>query len=443
MNPASERVLIANCLNNPDTIIECESEGLLPKHFAIKANEVLYMGIIYLFSKNVKIDALSLYNVIKDEKAKKIVDDFGGLEYIMLLQQSPRTENIKMFIHDVIKYYLRRVIYNTCDNIQTRMMSDNKSDTDEILGYTNQEVTNIILEHTKADEVYKMGDKVSERLQQRVEHPNELPGIEVGWAKYDRVTKGAKPGDFIVVCAESKTGKSVTLLNWAKHITINNKLPILWIDTEQGEEEQELRLLSVLSQIPEDEIDMGLFTIDTMYGEATDKIKRLQEAQKIMKESEFYFVYMPDFTLEKVTALTRKFQLKYGIVALFFDYLKLNSTMGASTKGDLRSDEKLTFFASGLKEMAGILHIPIFTANNENRTNWGSAEKDARSIGGSLGILQLATKLCFLRNFSDEELAMHSGKANQKFLIKYQRHGQSDVEIDILFDKIRITQKEV
>jgi replicative DNA helicase len=303
-------------------------------------------------------------------------------------------------------------------------------------------MTGIILEHTKANDVYKMGDKISERLQQRAEHPNELPGLEVGWRQFDRVTKGAKPGDFIVVCAESKTGKSVTLLNWAKFISIDCGLPILWIDTEQDEEEQELRLLSILSQIPEDEIDMGLFMIDTAYGNAKDKIERLQKAQKIMKDSKFFFTYMPDFTLEKVTALTRKFQLKHGIVALFFDYLKLNSTMGTS-KSDLRSDEKLTFFASGLKEMGGILKLPVLTANNENRANWGSTEKDARSVGGSLGILQLATKLCFLRNMTDEELALNGGRANQVLMIAYQRHGQSNVNVNVLFDKIRITQKEV
>jgi replicative DNA helicase len=431
-------------LNNPDIIIECEGDGLLPKHFAIYANQVIYMAIVYLFSKNTKVDALSIYNTIKDEKAKKAVDDFGGLEYIMLLQQAPKTENIKMFIQEIITCYIRRLIYTTCETLQEKILDDNKSSVDDILGYTNQEVTGIILEHTKANDVYKMGDKISERLQQRAEHPNELPGIEVGWKQFDRITKGAKPGDFIVVCAESKTGKSVTLLNWSKFIAINSKLPILWIDTEQDEEEQELRLLSILSQIPEDEIDMGLFMVNTAYGQAQDKINRLKQAQKLMKESQFFFTYMPDFTLEKVTALTRKFQLKYGIVALFFDYLKLNSAMGTSTKGDLRSDEKLTFFASGLKEMSGILKIPVFTANNENRTNWGGTEKDARSVGGSLGILQLATKLCFLRNKTDEELGVDGvAKGNQKFMIKYQRHGQSDIEINILFDKIRITQTEI
>ncbi len=115
----------------------------------------------------------------------------------------------------------------------------------------------------------------------------------------------------------------------------------------------------------------------------------------------------------------------------------------ASKNNSLRSDEKLTFVASALKEMSGMLKIPVFTANNENRAAWGSTEKDAKSVGGSLGILQLATKLCFLRNKTEEELALNPGKGNQKFHIAYQRHGQCPVELDIYFDKIRITQREI
>ena len=169
--------------------------------------------------------------------------------------------------------------------------------------------------------------------------------------------------------AESKTGKSVTLLNWAKFIAIDSGLPILWIDTEQDDREQEMRLLSCVSQIPQDEIEYGLFMEDTEYGKSVDKIRKIKWATNLINSSQFHFVYMPDFTTEKISrVLTRKFHLKYGIVALFFDYLKLNTVISAKNN-NLRSDEKLTFVASALKELGGMLKIPVFTANNENRAN--------------------------------------------------------------------------
>ena len=49
----------------------------------------------------------------------------------------------------------------------------------------------------------------------------------------------------------------------------------------------------------------------------------------------------------------------------------------------------------------------------------------------------------FLRNKTEEELEREPGRGNQKFHIAYQRHGQCPVDLDIYFDKIRITQYEI
>jgi len=434
-------------LNNPDALIECETEGLLPKHFAIEANQIIYQAIMYLFAKNQQIDPLTISAIIKDEKAKKIIDDIGGLEYLLLLQQTPKTSNLSIFIQDVLQCHLRRTIYTICDNIQNDVINNTETPIDELIGSVNQKVNDLTLENTKAKQTYKMGDKLEERLSRIKEAPDEVPGIACGWDKTDRVTKGGRPGDLTIICAESKVGKSATLINWAAHIAIRCKLPILWIDTEQTEEEQEMRLLSIISQVTEDEIVTGLYTRDTDKGLAIDKIKAVNNAVQIIKESPLYFTFMPDFTIEKITALTRKFQLKHGIVALFFDYIKLPQG-SIKTLTNVPRDIVLTVFTSGLKDIAGILKIPVYTASQENRfmdKENPRATKGVQNIGGSLGILQLATKLFFLRNKTDEEMAIEGNKkGNQKFHIKFQRHGGDNLpEINIMYDKERITQHEL
>ena len=49
------------------------------------------------------VDPLAVYNAIKDDKAKKAVDDLGGLIFDVT-QQSPQTQNIKIFIEGVQAY---------------------------------------------------------------------------------------------------------------------------------------------------------------------------------------------------------------------------------------------------------------------------------------------------------------------------------------------------
>jgi len=441
-NPGAERTILANCLNNPNTIIQCEAEGLMPKHFGIKANVIIYTAIVYLFTQNATIDPVSIQNVIRDPKAQKTLEDIGGLEYLMLLQQSPQSQNINMFVQQVMQCYVRRMIYNTSAQLQKDVLNDEQSTIEELLGKTQQSITQITLETTKVAEAYKMGDKIDERLQEKANNPNEVPGLPTGWVTLDKLTKGGQPGDLIIVCAESKTGKSVTLMNWAKYAAIDLGQPILYIDAEQSDEEEEFRLLSIVSQIPEDELTTGLFMRDTGYGTAKEKIERIKKAKTLIKNSKFYHVSMPEFTLEKIQAITRQFYLKHGIVALYFDYIDFNPTLLAQNK-HMRDDMILTNLAVGLKNLGHDLGIPVFTAAQENRTGYGATEKDAKNIGGSIGILQKATKLLFLRNKNEEELALQgANRGNQKLLLKYQRHGEMGKEIDIFFDRIRITQHE-
>lgn len=443
-NPGAERVILSNCIATPNTLIECEAIGLYPKHFAVEANSIIYNSIMYLFSNNMKIDALSILNIVKDDKAKQTIEAIGGLEYLMLLQQSPTTSNITMFCQEVISCSIRRSLYKTCDDLQKYVIETNTTDTDMIFGTINKKITELSLNSHKKIDVYKMGDELESRLDSIANNVTEVPGLPTGWKKFDRITKGGQPGDLIIVCAESKTGKSIILLNWAKHISIDCGFPILWIDSEQVQHEQESRLVSNISQIPEDEIVTGMYTQDTANGTAKEKTYRMKCAVNILKQSQFYHVYMPDFTFEKIQAITRQFHLKYGIAAMFFDYINFNPTLMAQNR-NLRDDMILTNLTIGLKDISGTLQIPVYTAAQENRTGYGATEKDAKNIGGSIGILQKATKLLFLRNKTEAELAMDGvSKGNQKLLIKYQRHGESgDVELNIFYDKCRLTQYEV
>lgn len=433
-NPGAERQILANCIQNKDDILKCENEGLTPKHFAIPINKHIYNTMMYLFTKNLALDAMTIYNLISTTKARESLEEFGGEEYLQLLQYAPTTMNLPVFCNEVIGNYIKRQTYDTCSNIQQQLVTNKAIDPISII---NQKASELTLENTKKNVTYKMGDSFEDRVVNMTE-VCEVPGLAVGWHEFDRLTGGAQGNDLIVVVAESKTGKSVTLLNWAKNIAINQKLPILWIDSEQTDREEEMRLASIISQVPEAELKTGLYRQDTLYGTADSKIQRVKEASVLMQQSEFFHVFMPDFTLEKVVAKTKEFYLKYGIVAMFFDYIKLTPDLIRQYK-DMRPDMALETFTSGLKNLAGELNIPIFTAAQENRGGYGNTEKDAKNIGESLGILKLATKLMFLRNMTDEEIILNP-KANQKLLVKYMRHSESNKSIDIFYNRPFITQ---
>lgn len=432
-------------MKDPDKIIDVESSDIFAEHFGVPGHKYIFIAMMYLYSKQIKPTPMAIIEVLNGEKAKKAVDELGGLEYLTILEESNiQSDNLPIFIEKIKQSHTRKTLLNISDNVRDFVLSDKAEilNPSELISFAEQKIIDISV-NTNSSEVYKMGNNTLEVLTQRAENPSQIPGLEVGWKQYDEYTNGAQPGDLIILCAESKIGKSITLTNWATKLAIKDQIPILYIDTEMNEREQEDRILANLTGIPHKEIVSGLYVVDTTSGKAKDKIARLKTAQKDLQLGYYYHVYMPQFTTEKVIALAKKFNKQFGIKALFFDYIKI-----PSSQANFRQQQEyqaLGYFTSGLKELAGILKIPIFTACQANRSDLNTSNPDATNIGGSYRILQLASKLMFLVNKSEEQIAKDGFQnGNQQLIIKYQRNAASDCSpINIIFDKPIIRQTEI
>jgi len=402
---------------------------------------------MYLYGRKIEPTPTAIYEVLPDQAVKDLVDEVGGLKYLVGLNKvRVKTSNLKIFIEKIKQAYTRREIIRICEET-TKDMQDDKTNIlnpSEIVGSVESKLSDINVGKALSSELYKIGSKTEEVLRERAENPNTIPGLEVGFPKYDKITNGGQPGDLIFVAARSKTGKSVTLTNWAVKLGIIDQLPILYIDTEMTSRESEDRILSIITGIPHSEIVSGMYVLDTENGSAKEKIARLEKAKEMMANGNLYHIYMPGFSIEKVTAITRQFQMQHGIVALFFDYLKFPASEMATLK-TVKEWQMLGFLAGGLKDLAGILKIPIFSAVQENRSGIDNSRKNAGNISGSDRILQLATKLVFLYNKDEEDIAKDGIEdGNQYLYIAFQRNGESDVKpIPIRFYKNVLRQVEV
>jgi|LGVF01.2.fsa_nt_gb replicative DNA helicase len=402
---------------------------------------------MYLYGKKLKPTPAMILEVLPSDRAKKAVEEVGGLEYLMGFDRvRVKSENIVMYIEKIRQAHTRREIIRICEETTKKMEDDsaNVLNPAELISVVDKKLTDINVGSALSSDVYKIGDDTDRILAERAETPNAIPGLEVGFPKFDRITNGGQPGDLIFVAARAKTGKSVSLTNWAVKLGLIDKLPILYIDTEMDSRENEDRIIALLTGIPHSEIVSGLYMLDTEYGTSEEKLDKIAEAKQIMKDGNLYHIYMPGFTLEKVVAITRQFQMQHGIVALFFDYLKFPASEMATLK-TVQEWQMLGFLASGLKDLAGILKIPVYSAVQENRSGIDTQRKNAGNIAGSDRILQLATKLIFLYNKDPEEIAKHGPDAgNQWLYIAFQRNGESDVDpIPLRFYKNILRQVEV
>lgn len=447
MKPTSERNIISICLKNPNKIIDVKGQEITADMFLIDANKYIYMAIDYLFHKNQTATPYAIMEVLKDKHMKSAVETFGGAEYLTLLSEARVTENnLDIFCEKLKQAYTRYKLYNICNETQEFMFSDKVEilNPAEIIGTHELKVSELMNNIQQVKDIYKMGDDTEEVLAMRAESPNSVPGLEIGWTKFDYYTNGGQPGDLIMLAARAKTGKSATLTNWAVKLGIKDKLPVLYFDTEMNKREQEDRILAILSGIPHKEIVSGTYVLDTEFGKAYDKKIKIAKAIEELKEGNYYHIYLPNFSIDKVNAIAKKFKNQFGIQAIFFDYLKFPNSQVASLK-TVQEWQMLGYIASGLKDLAGTLGVPVYSGCQENRSQSNGGKKDESNVGGSDRILQLATKLVFLYNKTDEQMLKEgSFNGNQVLYIAYQRNGESDCPpINIQFDRTIITQTEV
>ena len=445
--PNVEKNIITICLKHPEKIIDIKEQDITEKMFLIEANRYIYMAINYLFYKKQDPTPYAIMEVMTDKSMRKVVEDFGGTEYLEILSTArANVNNLDIFCQKLKQAYTRFMLCQICDDTKDFVLTDKAEvlNPSEIIGQHENMVAELSNNVQQTKDIYKMGEDTEYVLEQRAENPNTVPGLEVGWNKFDYYTNGGQAGDLIMLCARAKTGKSTTLTNWAVKLGIEDKIPILYFDTEMSAREQEDRILSILSGVPHKEIMNGMYCLDTENGKAEDKKKRIRYAIQKMQEGSYYHIYMPNFTIEKVNAIAKKFKIQNNIQAIFFDYLKFPSSQIASLKS-VQEWQMLGYIASGLKDLAGTLKVPVYSGCQENRSNLDSDKKDERNVGGSDRILQLATKLVFLSNKPEEQIIKEEGLlGNQKLYIAYQRNGESDCPIiDINFNRATLTQKEV
>jgi replicative DNA helicase len=376
------------------------------------------MAMAYLVDKGEELDPISITNVYTDEKAKEAIEEMGGLDYLEAMKNSPVAPNTGMFVAHIRQASARRAIYERADQLKEKALKDQDSDMNDFLSEAEAEMRDVAIEYQVAQDVTKLGDGIGDRLKARLLNPQDVIGLKTGWQAFDKASLGLVDGELTIVGARSKVGKSTVLLNWCKKISVQDKVPVLYIDTEMYKEEQEDKLLSMLSGVPHAEIRNGMFGKNTINGTARDKIAKVQKASKELAEAPFYHVYLPNFTLEKVQALARKYQIEHGVKLIVFDYIKLPSSNGNLGEKEYQA---LGYLTSGLKDLAGQLQVPVISAVQLNRGAVGADEIDESMIAGSDRILQLANRVCFLRRSTEEEYA-YTGATHQ-FKIHLQRMG--------------------
>lgn len=417
----AERNLLACIVKTADAWLKLP-DGFSSDEFAVPLNRALFSVIDSIYGKGAVVDVVTVYEALPKDYQDELDTNLGGWSYIQALQDLPISpNNVVHEAHTLLDRSTRRRIGRAANRILE--LSTVPEPLDKIREGIEVAISEI--DKTEGTEVVNIGSKGLEFIEKRMAAPTEVPGLPSGFTQLDKAIQGFQSSRLYVVGARMKTGKSMLLLNWAKHLAVDNNIPILWISTEHSQDDEFSRLLSLTSEVQENLINNGIFSEVELY------TQRVGEALTSIKGAPFHFASMPMFNLQKIKQLTRKMVRVHGVKALFFDFIK---TPESETNN--KEWQELGALTYGLKALGAAEDIPIITAAQVNREGANSfkldGEIDVDHFGGSDRIAQAMSVGLVLRKPTKVEAndpdifrvlrvaRNRHGAEEQKYLINFE-----------------------
>lgn len=392
--PSSERSVISLCLQDSGCFVEARAK-LSIEDFLTSSNRTFYVILDML--SNAGIVEFDLASVSSCAQDLGVLNDIGGYEYIdTLFKSNVSKSNLDIYINQVLdaslKYKLEKDLEDKAEVVRG-VASDATVSASSILSKVEDSVLSLSLDTLKVEDAKQISVGLRELLKRFEESPAHVRGIRCGFRRLDKLINGFAPGTLSIVAARPKIGKSTLLLNWATHMAMKEEAPVLYIDTEMSTKEVQTRQLSLISGIPERIILNGLYINDKRQTEA------VYYALEIMEKLPFIHKYMPGFRIEDVKSMVRKYKAKNDIGAFFFDYIKMVELDDAYNESQL-----LGVLSTNLKDLAGILDIPVISAVQLNRASHGKSKVSSDGVGDSDKILRYCNLLMSLAKKTIKEI---------------------------------------
>jgi len=140
-----------------------------------------------------------------------------------------------------------------------------------------------------------------------------LEGVATGLAKLDSLTLGYKPGDLIILGAQTGHGKTAFALNTVNAVCIENNQRLFYVNTEMSKKQVSYRLGSILSQMQLQKIRSGALTNGELY--------QVNTGYEILACSAFTTTNIPNLTPDKLQSTAQKAKLQFDTQLLILDYV--------------------------------------------------------------------------------------------------------------------------
>ena len=267
----------------------------------------------------------------------------------------------------------------------------------DIFNKINEKIDEIKMNYVEdvADDGCQAGEGVDSLIDSFAETP--AVGYPLADLFFTTITRGARFGKFFLRSAATNVGKTRNMIADAVTIgcsqrydtkenkwkTLGASQSTLFIATEQQLDEIQVSIIANIAGVEEDHI--------LMHEYYAGEWERIEKAKILLKQSKLYFICMPDFSMEDIETIIKKYIREYKVQYVFFDYIHTSAKIltevgGKSGVKNLREDNVLFLMSSKLKDITVKYDIFILSSTQLNADYQTSETPDQNLLRGAKSI---------------------------------------------------------
>ncbi|HUN76346.1 MAG TPA: replicative DNA helicase [Steroidobacteraceae bacterium] len=291
------------------------------------------------------------------------LQEAGGIAYLgTLARDTPTAANVKAYAEIVRERSLLRRLIQVGAEITASVFNSEGATARDLVDRAEQGVFEIAESGTRGREgavaVRTLLPAVIDQIDEWHTNPDKLRGLATGFADFDKLTGGLRPGDLVIVAGRPSMGKTSLAVNMAEYAAINPSIraSVAIFSMEMPSEQVLTRMLSSVGSVPLGSLRSGRIS-DEDWVRITGATSQLSDAKIFVDET-------PALTPTELRARARRIKREHGLNLIVVDYLQLMQVPGTKEN---RATE-IAEISRGLKVLAKELACPVIALSQLNRS---------------------------------------------------------------------------
>ena len=309
-----------------------------------------------------------------------------------LASEVPTSANVESYGKIIKALSAKRELISVAGRISQKAF-DESIPTDELLDMAEQEVYALSQKHLKSvpSSLREVLTASFDRLDELQKRGSGLRGLSTGFKQMDINLAGMQNSNLLILAARPGIGKTAFALNSARHVAVEEKMPVCIFSLEMSKEELVDRLLVRQGLIDAWKLKTGQLS--------DDDFASLSEAMGVLAEAPLYIDDTPGLTVTELRTKARRLQSDKGIKFIIVDYLQLMH--GYSRENRV---QEVSEISQGLKNLARELKIPVLAAAQLNRQMESRGGKPRLSDLRESGSIEQDADVVMFLHREDEEV---------------------------------------